>query len=150
MLQGKDLTVAVPYIVGADRNSDLPTIFWLKPKNALRNYQGASLYQKAIIPGPRGTTTTDTGKIFEADLKNFLNQCVKVENFEFSEQYPDYKKQGIIKELNTKEELTALMNDLDPTAFQEVINVPSDWVLLKEGQDAYDAYMEKKKQKASK
>lgn len=147
MLQGKDISVAVPYIVSADRNSDIPTIFWLKPKNALGNYKGANLYQKAVIPGPRGVNTTDVNKIYEADTKNFLDRCEKVENFQFSEQFPEYRKQGVLVLLNTKEYLLALLNDLDPMAFQEVINAPSDWAMLKEGQDAYDIYMEKKRQK---
>jgi hypothetical protein len=147
MLQGKDTKIAVPYIVSGDRNSDIPTIFWLKPKNLLGNYKGSTLYQKAITQGPRGTTTTDANKIYDADITNFLDRCEKVENFEFSKQYPEYQKQGVIGTIDTKEQLIALMYDTDPIALQEVMNAPSDWAMLKEGENAYSSYIERKRQK---
>jgi hypothetical protein len=145
MLKGMNVNTAFPFIPVICRSEEVPTIFWIKPKNLEVTYKSINRYAKAKKQVTKGHDEVDTDKLFDADSINFLEACSKVENYEFSDRYPELSKLGGISEITTREHLVCVIGDLDPTVFQEVMNATSDWALLKEGNQAYNDYIAKKK-----
>jgi len=124
----------VPFIPEVERTDDNPTIFWIKPKNTRENYASLNRYSDAVDTTKGGKKLVNASKMFEGDLNDFLSFCIRVDNYQFSDKYPDLAQQGVITHISDSETLQKLVDDLDPSIFSEVQDAASKWSVLKEGE----------------
>ena len=142
-LKGRDTTKAVPYICEKERdNLENPTIFWIIPKNMKGNYTALERLRRAS-ESRNNRNVINPAKMFDADIENLKTFCEKVENYEFSEAYPDLSAKGIIT-VNIKQNAAEFLADLDPTVFQEIEGASTNWERLAEGEKAYQEYLKQK------
>lgn len=107
------LKIAIPFIPKAELESDKPTIFWIKPKT-VGFVQKQELYETVMKEAPASSNLFSTLKLDE-----FCEVVEKVDNFEFSDSYPELHKLGCITV--TKENFKYLLNELDIEIFTEVL-----------------------------
>ena len=139
-LKGKGTRKPVPYIPELERSSDVPTIFWIRPKNMKGTYVSLDLYQKGSDVTGRGQRTINPNKMMEADIKDFIGFCERVQNYQFSEDYAELAAKGVIAEIADPAELRMIVLDMDPAVFQEIQNVSADWDRLGAGEEAYKTW----------
>jgi len=147
-LKGKGIKKAIPYIPEIERGTDTPTVFWIKPKNMGGTYKTLELYSKGVDTN-RNIRKIHPTKMFEADIQDFLSFCEKVENYQFSDDFSELAAKGLIT-IEDAATFRLLVQDLDPTVFQEVQNATTNWEMLTQGQEAYQANIEFKAATASK
>lgn len=137
----------IPYVAQAERDDEIlnPTVFYLKPKNIKGHYQTVAAYAKATANAKQGERNPT--KLVEADVEDFLSFCEKVENYEFSERFPELSSSGAIKEIAEKTTLTSLVSDLDPTILAELQNAVTDWKQLTAAEDYWKQFKAKEKKK---
>lgn len=140
-LKGTGTRKAVPYIPEVERGIDVPTIFWIFPKNMQGTYQSLELYSKAAVTTGRGNRTINPRKMFEADVQDFLSFCEKVQNYEFSNDFSDLQSKGLMALIEDEATRRLIVSDIDPQVFQEVQNAASDWDRLEKGKQAYEEYL---------
>jgi hypothetical protein len=145
-IKGLSRKKSYPYIT-VDERSDLeqPTIFWLYPKDMQGTYRSLETYQKSGNVNSQGARTINAEKMFQADIKEFIKFCSKVENYQFSEDF-ELSEKGV-STFEIEGELRLLAMDLPPQTLLEIQNVVSDWVKFQEGIDAYEAYLAFKKER---
>lgn len=107
--------IAMPFIPSCEKESDNPTVFWMKSKTVGLVHRADSVMDLLELPNG-GEAYYDSRQI------EFLSCCDKVENFYFSEKYPDLQKLGLVKKISDKKFLQILMDELDPTIFNEVMD----------------------------
>jgi len=117
---------AQPYILEADYSApeEERTVFWLRPYKGLDAGAIYSRYARAErLRGNRKEIDARTWK--KADIESWLQIVEKVENFLFSEDYPDLHKQGWIPEISDPDGLIRVAEDLAFDDFQEIIDAAS-------------------------
>jgi len=118
---------AMPYIPLAEKDSTIPTVFWLKPKTV-------GMLQKVFKYEELSNFPNFSKYITDERKLEFLALCTKVENFEFSDENPDLNKLGLIKEITDTPLLALLLNELNPTIFNEVMDEVDNWSMLASNQ----------------
>lgn len=118
---------AQPYVLESDLEAPESerTTFWLRPYKGLDAGKIMQRYARAERIGPRGRKEIDGRAWRKADLESWLAIVEKVENFHFSEDYPDLHKQGWIAEIADPEGLARVAEDLSFDHFQEIIDAAS-------------------------
>jgi len=141
-LKGKSTKTNYPFIPVEEReNTQNPTVFWIKPKNIEGLNEFLEKSDRAREPQRLGRQPIyNSKKQTEVDVKDFMEICNKVENYQFSIDYEDLAKRGIIREVTDKNDLRLLALDLDPIVFREVQNAVSSWDELSKGELAYETF----------
>lgn len=143
-LSGKQVKSAIPYIPEIERNNTSnPCVIWILPKNVLGTHKSLERFSKAQDMVGR-KASINPAKLFEADVKDFLEFCQKIDNFEFPDEFPEYKSRGIAT-FQGEAELRAVMQVLDPNIFQEMQNASANWSMLTEGETAYRTWKDSMK-----
>jgi hypothetical protein len=141
-LKGKSVLQPIAYIPEVERSNGVdPTIFWIVPKNMKGTYTSLELFAKGADTSSRGQRVINPHKMAAADVKDFLNFCKKVENYQFSETFPELNAKGVIPLIEDPETMAKLYEDIDPTVFQEIQSASADWGRLDEGHLNWSTFM---------
>ncbi len=125
----------VPYIPEIERGAkENQTIFWIKPKTGHQANQSIARYASARKDGRKGTTDLNVGKLDGADQAEFLDLISMVENYEFSDHYPELAKHGIIEKIDTPDQLVLVAKDLPSDILNEIFDASNNMIQLKEGE----------------
>jgi len=124
----------IPYVPECERDSEQPTIFWIKPKNTRQTYASLNRYSDATENLRSGGKKVNAVKMFEGDKADFMSFCARVDNYQFSDEFPELAKKGVVAKIEDVETLEKVIEDLDPQIFQEIQDAASNWTLLKNGE----------------
>jgi len=118
---------AQPYTLESDL--ELPeeerTTFWLRPYKGLDAGKIMSRYARAERLGRGNRKEIDARAWRKADIESWLQIVEKVDNFHFSEDYPDLHKQGWIAEISDQDALVRVAEDLSFDYFNEIVDAAS-------------------------
>lgn len=124
----------IPYVPEIERdNHDNPTVFWIKPKTGRDANESMRRYAAASKEGRKGYRDLDVRKLNSADIEEFINCVIKVENFEFSDNYPELEQRGVIEEITDEATLVSVCNDLAADILIEIFDAASNISQLKTG-----------------
>ena len=101
------------------------TTFWLRPYKGLDAGKIMSRYARAERLGRGNRKEIDARAWRKADIESWLQIVEKVENFHFSEDYPDLHKQGWIAEISDQDALVRVAEDLSFDYFNEIVDAAS-------------------------
>jgi hypothetical protein len=99
----------VPYTPVSERESENPTVFWIKPKTV-------GLIQKEIGMLDMKGIPHLTSYVSNEEMVDFLSTCCKVNNFHF------YEDEKVTPEVSGIPELTKLVSQIAPEIFAEVMD----------------------------
>lgn len=118
----------VPYVIEDDRKSPVSqqTVFWIVPKKGHDANETLRRYAAAGRDGRKGYRELSTSRLDQADVDEFLDICIKVENFKFSDDFPDLSKQGVIKVIEDSATLSALCKDLSVDHLLEIMDAANN------------------------
>lgn len=124
----------VPYVPEVERdNIENPTAFWIKPKTGRDANESMRRYAAASKEGRKGYRDLDVRKLNSADIEEFINCVIKVENYEFSDNYPELEDRGVIPEITDEATLIKVCHDLPADILIEIFDVASNVSQLKAG-----------------
>jgi len=134
-LRGISSKASVPYVPEDDRSSppEEQTVFWIKPKKFGDGNRTASRYmgcEKAITR--KGFREVDPNRLKQADIEEFLDTVVKVENWIFSEDHPNGGV--IIPVIEDPSDLKQVCMDMSNDLFNEIIDASNDMSRLRAGE----------------
>lgn len=126
----------IPYVLEEDRKSDaaVQTVFWIVPKKGHDANETLRRYAAAGRDGRKGYRELNTARLDQADIEEFLDICIKVENFQFSEDFPDLAKQGVVKVIEDSASLAILCRDLSVDHLLEIMDAANNISHLKTGE----------------
>ena len=129
-------TRAIPYVPEEDRTSpaDEQTVFWIKPKSGHQANQTMRRYAAAGKDGRKGYRELSVNKLDTADLEEFVEVVERVENFYFSDKFPDLEKQGLVRDIQDAETLKCVCKDLSSDLLIEVFDAANNLSQLKAGE----------------
>lgn len=135
MIQGVSKK-AVPYVLEDDRRSpeNEQTVFWIMPKKGHDANESLRRYAAAGRDGRKGYRELNTARLDSADLEEFADIVVKIENFLFSDDFPDLKKQGPIKVIEDNSTLLAVCKDLSVDHLLEIMDAANNISHLRSGE----------------
>lgn len=127
---------AIPYVLEEDRRNSYSeqTVFWIMPKKGHDANETLRRYAAAGRDGRKGYRELNTSRLDQADVEEFLDVVVKVENFQFSEDYPDLSKQGLIKTIEDQGTLVQVCKDLSVDHLLEIFDAANNISHLKAGE----------------
>lgn len=101
---------AKPYIPKCERNTKIPTVFWMKAKTV------------GMMQIQRGWSEDfNVGTIIaEREIKDFINLCEKIENYELSNSKH-------IEVTTDKRIITEIVEDMPPEIFSEIMLEIQNW-----------------------
>ena len=127
-------TKPIPYVPEVERdNTENPTIFWIKAKTGRDANESMRRYAGASKEGRKGYRDLDVRKLNNADIEEFLGIVTEVENFEFSDNFPDLEEKGVISKISDEATLIRVCQDLPADILIEVFDVASNLSQLKAG-----------------
>lgn len=123
---------AFPHVLSDDEGSppEEKTTWWLIPIHGLDGAAISKLYTESERTGSRGVTTVNEGKRIKADKEMFLRCVRKVENFCFSDTFPELEAKGF-HNFSDEESLLAAAADITLDQFNEIIETASSAGRLK-------------------
>lgn len=128
----KDPIAFIPESERADTN---PTVFWVRPKTGHDSNKTMARYAGASKDGRKGYKELNVGKLDAADVEEFLDICVKVENFIFSDRWEDDEEPGkLVKEVTAPDRLKRVCLDLPSEILLEVFEASNNLSILKAGE----------------
>jgi len=126
---------AVPYIPEDERTvKENQTIVWIRPKTGHQANVSMSRYASAGRDGRKGYRELNVTKLDNADLQEFIDVVTKVENFYFSDQFPDLEKAGLHKVIEDPESLKKVCMDLSADLLVEIMEAANNLSTLKAGE----------------
>jgi len=124
----------VPYIPEMERdNLDNPTCFWIKPKTGKDANETMRRYAAASKESRKGYRDLDVRKLNSADIEEFITFVSKVENYEFSDNYPDEEEKGVIPVIEDEETLIKVCHDLPSDILIEIFDAAGNMAQLQAG-----------------
>ena len=125
----------IPYVPEEERSvTENQTVFHLVPKTGHQSNVTMQRYAAAGRDGRKGYRELNVNKLDNADLAEFLDICVKVENWYFSDQFPDLESQGLFKEVEDSELLKRVVQDMSSELLLEVFEAANNLSTLKAGE----------------
>jgi hypothetical protein len=117
----------VPYVLDRDRGvpEDEQTTFWVKPRTGEDGARIVTRYTGAERANPGAYREISPAKWGKADIETWLDTIVKVENFWFSDTFPELAAQGWITEVTDPDMLVKVMKSIALEDFNELINFAS-------------------------
>ena len=126
---------AVAYIPEEERTvKENQTVVWIKPKTGHQANVTMSRYAAAGRDGRKGYRELNVTKLDNADLQEFLDVVLKVENYYFSDQFPDLEKQGLHKVIEQPELLKKVAMDVSADLLVEIMEASNNLAVLKAGE----------------
>jgi len=115
---------AIPYVPERDREAPEgeQTTFWVRPRKGDEGAKIVSLYTGAERANPGAYRQISEAKWKAADVTVWLDTVEKIDNFAFSEDFPELQAQGFIEEISDPELLKKVMRDIPLEDYNEVIN----------------------------
>jgi len=131
---GSSDVLAQPYIPEQERAlTDEPqTVFWIKPKDTRASNRTLQRYA-GTGKDRRGYRDLNIRKLNNADEAEWLDLVVKIENYTFSNQYPDLNKMGNIPVIDSPEIIRQALYDLPSDVIIEVFDASADSEMLTAG-----------------
>lgn len=124
----------IPYVPEVERdNIENPTCFWIKPKTGKDANESMRRYAAASKEGRKGYRDLDVRKLNSADIEEFINYVIKVENYEFSDNYPELEERGVIPEITDEATLIKICHDLPADILIEIFDAAANVSQLKAG-----------------
>jgi len=130
---------AFPYILDDDKENPLEeqTIINIKPWGGLDGAKISARYASTERLGRKNYPDVHVGKRKKADEQSFLEVVDSVENYAFSEDFPQFQKKnengsfeiskkGFMKLLDTSELILAFANDLTLDQYNEIIEAAAN------------------------
>jgi len=93
-----------------------------------------SRYAAAGRDGRKGYRELNVTKLDNADLQEFLDVVIKIENFYFSDQFPDLEKQGLHTVVEQPEMLKKVALDISADLLVEIMEASNNLAVLKSGE----------------
>jgi len=126
---------AVPYVPEEERAvKEDQTVIWIKPKTGHAANQTMSRYAAAGRDGRKGFRHLSVQKLDAADILEFIDIVEKMENYRFSNQYPDLSKQGLLTFIEDIETLKKVATDISADLLIEIMEAANNMSLLKAGE----------------
>jgi hypothetical protein len=126
---------SVPYIPEEERESkENQTVIWIKPKTGHQANVSMSRYASAGRDGRKGYRELNVTKLDNADTQEFLDIVMKIENYYFSDQFPDLEKQGLFTTIEDPETLKRVAQDVSSDLLLEIMEVANNLSRLSEGE----------------
>jgi len=126
---------AVPFIPEEERTvKENQTVVWIRPKTGHQANVSMSRYASAGRDGRKGYRELNVTKLDNADLQEFLDIVIKVENYYFSDQFPDLESQGLFKEISDPETLKRVAQDISADLLIEIMEAANNLSVLKTGE----------------
>jgi hypothetical protein len=126
---------AVAYVPEEERTVKVDqTVVWIKPKTGHQANVTMSRYAAAGRDGRKGYRELNVTKLDNADLQEFTDVVIKVENFLFSDQYPDLMKQGLMRVVEDSETLKKVAMDISADLLVEIMEASNNLSILKGGE----------------
>tara|TARA_B100001939_G_scaffold339826_1_gene347124 strand:- start:877 stop:1344 length:468 start_codon:yes stop_codon:yes gene_type:complete len=126
---------AVAYIPEEERTvKENQTVVWIKPKTGHQANVTMSRYAAAGRDGRKGYRELNVTKLDNADLQEFLDVVMKIENYYFSDQFPDLEKQGLHKVIEQPELLKKVAMDVSADLLVEIMEASNNLAVLKAGE----------------
>ena len=110
------------------------TKFWIRLKKGHDANQVLADYAGAGKDGRKGYRELNVRRLDSADVTHFLSICERVENYQFSEDYPDLHEQGAIPDVTGEAQLSQVAADLSADLLNELFEASNNAVLLKAGE----------------
>jgi len=126
---------AIPYIPEEERTvKENQTVIWIRPKTGHQANVSMSRYASAGRDGRKGYRELNVTKLDNADSQEFLDIVIKIENFYFSDQFPDLEKQGLFTTIEDPETLKRVAQDVSSDLLLEIMEVANNLSRLSEGE----------------
>jgi len=126
---------AVAYIPEEERTvKENQTVIWIKPKTGHQANVTMSRYAAAGRDGRKGYRELNVTKLDNADLQEFLDVVIKIENFYFSDQFPDLEKVGLHTVVEQPEMLKKVALDISADLLVEIMEASNNLAVLKTGE----------------
>ena len=97
-------------------------------------YAGSTIQQNFSEDGRKGYRELNVTKLDSADLQEFLDVVLKVENYYFSDQFPDLENQGLHKVIEQPELLKKVAMDISADLLVEIMEASGNLAVLKQGE----------------
>lgn len=126
---------AVPFIPEEERTvKEDQTVVWIRPKTGHAANRTMARYAAAGRDGRKGYRELNVNKLDAADIQEFTDIVIKIENYGFSDQYPDLCKQGLFKVIEDTETLKKVAMDISADLLIEVMEAANNMTVLKAGE----------------
>ncbi len=120
MLRGISLKLQ-PYVLEDDRESEVQTIFWIKPMSGHDANYSLMKYNEARSEARGGQVKLKVNRLDTADETTFVMVVKKIENYQFNDTFPDLKEKGMMAEITSEDMLKLVCKDMPPTYMTEVM-----------------------------
>ena len=125
----------IPYVPEEERSvTENQTVFHLVPKTGHQSNVTMQRYAAAGRDGRKGYRELNVNKLDNADLAEFLDICTKVENWYFSDQFPDLEAQGLFKDITDPESIKRVCQDMSADLLLEVFEASNNISTLRTGE----------------
>lgn len=109
-------------------------VIWIRPKTGHAANQTMSRYAAAGRDGRKGYRDLSVTKLDAADIQEFLAIVVKVENYIFSDAYPELAKVGLHKVIEEEELLKKVAVDIPADLLIEIMEAANNMSMLRSGE----------------
>ena len=124
----------VAYVPEIERTSEDPTVFHIIPKTGHDANRTMARYAAASKDGRKGYRELNVSKLDNADIEEFLDTVVKVENFIFSDNWDDEEAGKLIKSIDDPIRLKKVCMDLPSDILIEIFDASNNLSQLKAGE----------------
>lgn len=121
-----------PYVLECDRDEDpkKQTTFWIKARTLRDTNEIMRLYARSGRDDRKGYRDYSSDRLCVADIDAFLLTVEKVENYKFSEDFKELRKEGWFKEIKDQKTLELVCKDLMSEQRVELFEAASDQAKL--------------------
>ena len=109
------------YILEDDKESEVQTVFYLKPMTGGDANYILAKYGEARSEGPRGQVKLKVGRLNQADETTFVKVVKKIENYQFGDRFPAERDKGLQAVLDTEDQIRMVAHDMPPAYHQEIV-----------------------------
>ncbi len=120
MLKGISFSLQ-PYVLEDDRESEIQTVFHIKPMSGHDANYSLMKYNEARSEARGGQVKLKVGRLDTADETTFVMCVEKIENYQFGDTYPEMRDKGMIAEITSTDQLKMVAKDMPPTYMTEVM-----------------------------
>ena len=110
------------------------TVIHIRPKTGHQANVTMARYAASGRDGRKGYRELNVTKLDNADIAEFLDIVIKVENFYFSDQFPDLEKQGLHREIDSPELLKKVAIDISADLLLEIFEAANNVSVLRAGE----------------
>lgn len=125
--------LSVEYILERERDNLInPMTIFIRPKDTAAANRTLKAYGETSRDR-KGSKQFNVSKLNNADLDEWITVVSRIDNYEFSNQFPDLEKHGVMKNITDVDVLKKVLVDLTNDIVNEVFDAASDTSLLDAG-----------------